>query len=113
MVHSFGHITNSIFTASYSLGCWRMGPERSLYPSMEGQYSTLSDDYHTRIGSLSKCAAVATSQGLHVFAVTDDGKCLGGGNFQNTFNTNGPSTACEDNGEGSALSLNAYTFIRG
>ncbi|XP_033747056.1 LOW QUALITY PROTEIN: uncharacterized protein LOC117332279 [Pecten maximus] len=95
---------------AWTLGCWHNNLTNSAIPSVEGQYPTLTDQYHSREGSVRKCANVASDSGHVVFAVFNSGMCLSGPDAQKTFYKYGPSTLCSYTGEGSTTAMNVYTF---
>ncbi|XP_078619941.1 uncharacterized protein LOC144886984 isoform X1 [Branchiostoma floridae x Branchiostoma japonicum] len=91
-----------------SLGCWRDTADRAI-PVLEGTDPRLySVNYLERDNATEKCYQVAFDRGFRVFAVQDDGACMGSADAHNTYKKYGPSTACAANGEGGPWANEVY-----
>ena len=71
-------------------------------PSLEGQDQRLDEsNYKLRKNAIQKCALVAKERGYKVFALQDDGKCLGSSTAHKTlFRTAGSPRRCNGSGRG-------------
>ena len=68
----------------------------------------LDGHYQSRVDAIMKCAEAAHSRGFKVFAIQDGGWCGSSGNAECTYTQQGPSTACNADGEGGAGANQVY-----
>ncbi|XP_035666862.1 uncharacterized protein LOC118409712 [Branchiostoma floridae] len=91
-----------------TLGCWRDTADRAI-PTLEGTDPRLDNRYYpARQNPIEKCYLVAFDRGFRVFAVQDDGACMGSADAHNTYKKYGPSTACAADGEGGPWANEVY-----
>ena len=76
------------------MGCWKDTWDRAI-PILEGKSLLLGElDYKARSNALMKCAEVAKSFGLRIFAVQNGGQCFGGKDAERTFMKYGVADSC-------------------
>ena len=91
-----------------SLGCYKYKLNMGM-TVLEGEDPDVLDgDYKLRTKSIKKCALAAMKKRYGVFALFDDGACLGGRIQYPKFNTYGISQDCKSNGKGASAAIYVY-----
>ncbi|XP_077978165.1 uncharacterized protein LOC144433688 [Glandiceps talaboti] len=92
------------------IGCFRDTAQRAI-SSLEGKDDRLDGRYRRRSDAIAKCAEAAHSRGFLVFAVQHGGWCASTSDASETYDVYGPSSACEDDGEGGPWANQVYAFV--
>ena len=64
--------------------------------------------YSFRTNPIAKCAVAAMRAGYSMFAVQNGGECFASATAPQTYDKNGKSTACNDDGEGGPYANHVY-----
>ena len=94
-----------------SLGCWKDTNRDRAVPTLEGEDSRLTGNYHQRANPLDLCYEVAKSKGFNIFAVQDGAWCAGAAGGEG-YKKYGTATNCVD-GKGGVLANDVYRINRG
>ncbi|XP_070540332.1 uncharacterized protein [Ptychodera flava] len=93
-----------------SVGCYRDTRDRAI-PTLEGSDERLDGPYRSRSDAIRKCAEVAHSRGFSMFAVQHGGWCASSADAPTTYDKYGPSSSCENDGEGGPWANEVYAFV--
>ena len=103
-----------------SLGCWRdKGKANSskrprALDSLEGTSDLLDGKFRKRTDAIEKCAELANSLNLAIFAVSRGGECLGSSSTNANFEKYGEGSNCkEGKGGNKPRSMDVYALETG
>ena len=113
--------TSKFLGYSYSsLGCWRdKGKANSskrprALDSLEGTSDLLDGKFRKRTNAIEKCAELASSLNLTIFAVSRGGECLGSSSTNENFKKYGEGRKCkEGKGGNKPRSMDVYALETG